>query len=77
MKWPLVTRATHDFIVHMRELEIDVVAVELEEAQTRIRELHDELSLCRRQKRELVSSLARAAREIAALTEEPAAGRTP
>ena len=87
MKWPLVTRATHDFIVRMRELETDVVAVELDAAETRIRELHDELSLCRRQKREMVAALAKAAKEIAGLTQErdhwrsyvtvPAAGETP
>jgi chromosome segregation ATPase len=87
MKWPLVTRATHDFIVRMRDLEVASIEIELDEAQLRIRELHDELSLCRRQKREMVSSLARAAKEIVGLTQErdywrshatvTAAGETP
>jgi chromosome segregation ATPase len=86
MKWPLVTRVAHEKIVAIRTLELETTEAALLDAEYRIRELHDELSLCRRQKRELVAALAHAAKEIAGLTQErdhwrayvtvPAAGET-
>lgn len=77
MRWPLVTReryeremAEADFERRRVALELAVCQDELKHAEDMRRGALNEVTILRRQHREMVASLSRAAKEVAGLTAE-------